>query len=207
MTLINKQTNKQIYILSVIYKYAFSQAFFKFCELLSNLVRSDTNISSANFSVIVATIRRFTEIASSQGSLDHDNSPSLKSPKTGNKKEKNSQKQSKTAPKIEPSKQNSKLTYATASLRLLDLLDALYTRVPHVFDDQTVAKLHGQVFNGNGGVKSGQYLPESDIEGQRSCEGGVLWQVAWRPLLQGGFIINNTCTQLRQCKHNYHSII
>ncbi len=81
-------------------------------------------------------------------------------------------------------KETSKLTYDTASLRLLDLLDALYTRVPHVFDDETVAKLRGPVANGNEAVETGQYLPESDNEGLW-CEGGLLWQLAWRSLLQG----------------------
>ncbi len=85
---------------------------------------------------------------------------------------------------MDTAKETSKLTYDTASLRLLDLLDALYTRVPHVFDDETVAKLRGPVANGNEAVEKGQYLPESDNEGLW-CEGGLLWQLAWRPLLQG----------------------
>ena len=114
------------------------QAFFKCCELLSSLVRSDSHITPSNFPITLATIRRFTEIAASQGSLQYDETIP-KNPKTGsNKKDKNSQKQSKAAKKSDATKQTNSLTYATSSLRLLDLLDALYTRVPHVYDEQAL---------------------------------------------------------------------
>ena len=162
------------------------QAFFKCCELLSSLVRSDSHITPSNFPITLATIRRFTEIAASQGSLQYDETIP-KNPKPGsNKKDKNSQKQLKAAKKSDATKQTNSLTYATSSLRLLDLLDALYTRVPHVYDEQAVAELHRSVANGNGGTESGLYSPASDKEGTEGEQpGGLLWQVAWRPLLQG----------------------
>ncbi|XP_064404547.1 Golgi-specific brefeldin A-resistance guanine nucleotide exchange factor 1-like isoform X2 [Halichondria panicea] len=162
------------------------QAFFKCCELLSSLVRSDSHITPSNFPITLATIRRFTEIAASQGSLQYDETIP-KNPKTGsNKKDKNSQKQSKAAKKSDATKQTNSLTYATSSLRLLDLLDALYTRVPHVYDEQAVAELHRSVANGDSGTESGLYSPASDKEGTEGEQpGGLLWQVAWRPLLQG----------------------
>ncbi len=105
-----------------------------------------------------------------------------------------SQKQLKAAKKSDTTKQTNNLTYATSSLRLLDLLDALYTRVPHVYDEQAVAKLHGLVANGNGVTESGLYSPESDKEGTEGELGGLLWQVAWRPLLQGSLdYVVSTC--------------
>ena len=79
------------------------------------------------------------------------------------------------------------MTYATASLRLLDLLDALYARVGHIFDSDTVARIQeGRVAMDNGVAKSGQnvYAPATDREVVKD-KGGVLWCVAWRPLLQG----------------------
>ena len=159
------------------------QAFFKCCEVLSSLVRSDTHITPTNFPITVATIRRFTEIAASQGSLRYDETHP-QSPKVGSKKDKTTPKSKTQKSEVVKTQATNSLTYATSSLRLLDLLDALYTRVLHVYDDQAVAKLHGMVARGNKETKSGQYAPESDREALKE-EGGLLWQLAWRPLLQG----------------------
>ena len=152
----------------------------------------------------VHSVRHFIEVASSKQSLDHDrnhgNPPGKKrervpSPTRGTSK----------SPKTDSSDKSraSSLTYGTASLRLLDLLDALYSKVGRIFDKEAVARLQSEknAFVGAGdSLRNGEsevadtsskvYCPEVDQDGARSRPPGgdgcsLLWQVAWCPILQG----------------------
>lgn len=84
-------------------------------------------------------------------------------------------------------------SYTTSSLQLLDLMDTLFSRIGRIFTKEAVARLETEAKADN--VISG----ESEIEALQGCggvdkssqmksaanSGGLLWQMAWCPLLQG----------------------
>ena len=152
----------------------------------------------------VHSVRHFIEVASSKRSLDHDhshgNTPSRKrervpSPTRGSLK----------SPKAECGEKSgtNSSTYGTTSLRLLDLLDALYSKVGRIFHKEAVARLQGEwnaAVSRPDAVKNSEsetadamakvYCPEADQDGLasrgRGCDGcSLLWHVAWCPILQG----------------------
>ena len=113
------------------------------------------------------------------------------------------------SPKVESgdkpgAKTNNSLTYATASLRLLDLLDALYSKVGRIFNKEAVARLQKE-WNASvtratatendretetKGTSVKVYCPEVDqgktVSGRPDSDGcSLLWHVAWCPILQG----------------------
>jgi hypothetical protein len=98
------------------------------------------------------------------------------------------------------------LTYGTASLRLLDLLDALYSKVGRIFDKEATARLQSELsaFVGRSNSPRSEnvsskaeemrgkiYCPEVDQDGSTSSRRpgsdgcSLLWHVAWCPILQG----------------------
>ena len=153
----------------------------------------------------VHSVRHFIEVASSKRSLDHDrshgNTPSRKrervpSPTRGSLK----------SPKAESGEKSgtNSSTYGTTSLRLLDLLDALYSKVGRIFHKEAVARLQSEwnaAVNRPDTMKNSEsadttakvYSPEADqngsTSGRRGCDGcSLLWHVAWCPILQGNVI-------------------
>ena len=185
-----------------------SQAFFKVCECLAYLVRSDTFITVDNFSMCVHGVRHFVEIASSRPSLDHDrshgNTPSKRRERVPSPTRGTSRSSKTENAEVSGS---SSATYATASLRLLDLLDALYSKVGRIFNKDTLSRLQSEWntyvsrVSAVEGTVSGEseskdtstkvYSPEADIDrsslsgrlGNDGCS--LLWHVAWCPILQG----------------------
>lgn len=161
----------------------------------------------------VHSVRHFIEVASSKRSLDHDhshgNTPSRKrervpSPTRGLLK----------SPKAESGGEKSgtnSSTYGTTSLRLLDLLDALYSKVGRIFHKEAVARLQGEwnaAVSRPDGMKNSKsetanttakvYCPEADqngsTSGRRGCDGcSLLWHVAWCPILQGKMFSSYLC--------------
>ena len=114
------------------------EAFFITCESLCYLVRDEGCVTVNNFTAIVRTVRLFTEVAGSRTALEYDR---------GKKKE-------------------GEQTYASAALKLLDLLDTLYSRAQTVFSDEAALnELSGGGGEGGGG-------------------GGLLWHMCWCPLLE-----------------------
>lgn len=158
----------------------------------------------------VHSVRHFIEVASSKRSLDHDrshgNPPARKrervpSPTRGTLK----------SPKPESGEKSgaTSSTYGTTSLRLLDLLDALYSKVGRIFDKEAVARLQSEWNAALSGpsdtLKTSEsettdttakvYCPEADQDGatsgRRGCDGcSLLWHVAWCPILQGIFSVD-----------------
>ena len=72
---------------------------------------------------------------------------------------------------------DSDTTYASCLLMLLDLLDALYSKVGNIFDSKAIAKLK-EVTSQDGGETPGQ-------EGCCPKAPGLMWILAWCPILQG----------------------
>ena len=92
-----------------------------------------------------------------------------------------------TSDQIVP-KSSTSLTYATASLRLLDLLDTLFSRVGTIFDPDAVAKMHNETIAMDQSDDQTIYCPEVDQDSSlrpRTDGCGFMWHVAWCPLLQG----------------------
>ena len=84
------------------------------------------------------------------------------------------------------------VTYTTASLQLLDLMDALYSRVVRIFDEKTVARLQsgsiGQPSETKGDIEISVpqlYCPEAGQDKSTRTSCSLLWHLAWCPLLQG----------------------
>ena len=188
---------------TIVIEFYFIQAFFKVCECLTYLVRSDTFITVDNFSMCVHSVRHFIEIASSRQSLDHDRRHGKSTPSKRRERVPSPTRGTSKSPKIESpeaSGSNSS-TYGTASLRLLDLLDALYSKVGRIFDKETVARLQSDwssfvsrasaTERANEELESGDaaakvYSPEADIDRSSRGDGcSILWHVAWCPILQG----------------------
>ena len=185
------------------------QAFFKVCECLAYLVRSDHFITIDNFSMCVHCVRHFIETASSRQALDHDrNHGNLPSGKGNSKRDRvpSPIRGTPKSPKIESGEKSgaNSLTYGTSSLRLLDLLDALYSKVGRIFDKEGTARLQGEwstfvnkvdIAKSESVLKTGEdkrkvYCPEVDQQGISSRRSGsdgcgILWHVAWCPILQG----------------------
>ena len=119
------------------------EAFFITCESLCYLVRDEGCVTVTNFTAIVRTVRLLTEVASSKAALEHDR---------GKKKE-------------------GEQTYTSAALKLLDLLDTLYSRTQAVFSDE--AALTQLSEGGRGGEGGGG-----------DARPGLLWHMCWCPLLE-----------------------
>ena len=99
---------------------------------------------------------------------------------------------------------DSSTTYVSSLLQLLDLLDALYSKVGHIFSSEALNQLKNRTNStddsgdqdnkGSGGIsgQGGSYCPVADMT-EETCPGGVengiggglMWKVAWCPLLQG----------------------
>ena len=137
-------------------------AFFKSCETLAYLVRSDPYVTSANFSGCVHSIRTFSEISSSSYAIEYDRVHTTPPPKPSSKRDRTRSPTRITQPlPLSSQKNGSSLTYTTVSLRLLDLLDALYSRVGRIFDAKTIAKLQDEIKSMESRAKA-QPRPESD---------------------------------------------
>jgi len=208
-------------------------AFFKSCETLAYLVRSDPYVTSANFSGCVHSIRTFSEISSSSYAIEYDRIHTTPPPKPGSKRDRTRSPTRVTQPlPLSSQKSGSSLTYTTVSLRLLDLLDALYSRVGRIFDAKTIANLQEEIksmekraktqpkpesdetqhedqpslqpglssTSANQGTSTQDrlaspplprpYCPEADQDrasfpGAAMTSSGLLWHMAWCPLLQG----------------------
>ena len=164
----------------------------------------------------VHSVRHFIEVTSSRNSLDHDRSHG--NTPGGKKRERvpsPSRGASSKSPKMEGGDKSGAngSSYGTASLRLLDLLDALYSKVGRIFNKEAVARLQGEWNSLVGGVaskKGGEgvgeieskldgssgklYCPEVDQDGFTSGQPrrdgcSVLWHVAWCPILQGNLSV------------------
>lgn len=104
------------------------------------------------------------------------------------------------------STRDSNTTYASSLLQLLDLLDALYSKVGQIYDAKTLAGLicrstesrvdhqdTGESSKECGSGQGGGYCPDVDVGvvaaatavglGVDGC--GLMWSLAWSPLLQG----------------------
>ena len=138
-------------------------SFFKSCEALAYLVRNEPSVTSANFSSCVHCIRTFTEIGAGPGALEHDKihmtppSRGPTSPRLGRKSPPRGAVQQQPQRSEEGGKTES-LTYTTASLQLLDLMDTLYSRVGRIFNSTTVARMEkeegGEMTGGKGAILS-----------------------------------------------------
>ena len=134
-------------------------AFFKSCEALASLVRNETTMTSANFSSCLHCIRTFVEIGASPWALEYDdihtNPPSrgTASPGSGRVSPPWGAVQQQPQRGAEGG-QTESLTYTTASLQLLDLMDTLYSRVGRIFDSATVARMQKE----EGGRMMGRIL-------------------------------------------------
>ena len=178
------------------------------CECVAYLVRSDHFITVDNFSMCVHSVRHFIEIAASKQALDYDRNHGNLPGKAGSKRERvpsptRGMSKSLRTETSEKSGANS-LTYGTASLRLLDLLDALYSKVGRIFDKEATARLQSEwsAFISRADSARSEnlskmdeargrvYCPEVDQDnassGRPGSDGcGLLWHVAWCPILQG----------------------
>ncbi len=138
------------------------QSFFKMCESLSYLVRSERHITPANFGSCLRCIRIFSEVSASSAALDHDRGhASGVSGKGGGRHGKLSP--TRITPSIpahvESGGKGKSATYTSTSLQLLDLMDTLYSRVGSIFNEKVVARLQSEmVVAGNevGSVNGGQ---------------------------------------------------
>ena len=143
------------------------EAFFKQCESLALLVRSDHHISSNNFDACLRCVRTFAEVSTLPRALQYDRqhmTPPTKGGVTSSKR--GSVPQEKQAP---PSPSNdSNTSYTTASLQLLDLLDNLYSKVVLIYSREALLT-----------------LPPATHPGGKGGVPGLLWHVAWCPLLLG----------------------
>ena len=117
------------------------ESFFVTCDNLCHLVRDEACITPSNFTYIVRTVRLLSEVASSKAALEYDSAK----------------------------KRDKDHTYASAALKLLDLLDTLYSRTQSVFADEDSIKHLG---GGGGGGAGSDEAP------------GVLWNMCWCPLLE-----------------------
>ena len=189
------------------------QAFFKVCECLAYLVRSNHFIIVDNFSMCVHCVQHFIKTASSKQALDHDrNHGNLPGKGGGSKRERvpSPTRGTTKSPKTETGEKSgaNSLTYGTASLRLLDLLDSLYSKVGRIFDKEASARLQSEwsAFISRADSKRSEnaskteeargkiYYPEVDQDsatlrhpGSDGCS--LLWHVAWCPILQGDLMI------------------
>ena len=202
-----------IHIISIPFQ---QQAFFKGCECVAYLVRSDHFITVDNFSVCVHCVRHFVETASSKQALDHDRNHGNVPGKGGHgSRRERVPSPNRGTPKSPKSETGEKpgansLTFGTASLRLLDLLDALYSKVGRIFDKEATARLQSELSafasradsarSENTSSKTEEvqrkiYCPEVDQNnassswrpsGSDGCS--LLWHVAWCPILQGTYM-------------------
>ena len=132
------------------------ESFFVTCDNLCHLVRDDACITPSNFTYIVRTVRLLSEVASSKAALEYDSAK----------------------------KRDKDHTYASAALKLLDLLDTLYSRTQSVFADEDSIKHLGGGGGGGGGAGSDE-AP------------GVLWNMCWCPLLE--VICLSVCLSVYRC--------
>ena len=167
------------------------QAFFKMCESLAYLVHSDHYVTSSNFSSCLRCIRTFAEISASSGGLEYDrihmNPPTLG--RSGRHGKLSPTRMNVPPPSID---REGNVTYTTASLQLLDLMDALYSCVVRIFDEKTVARLQsgsiGQPSETKGDIEISVpqlYCPEAGQDKSTRTSCSLLWHLAWCPLLQG----------------------
>ena len=171
-------------------------------------MRSDHFITVDNFSMCVHCVRHFTETASAKQALDHDRYQGNIPGKGGSKRERvpSPTRGLSKSPKTDSGEKSgaNSLTYGTASLRLLDLLDALYSKVGRIFDKEAAARLLSEwnAFIGRADsarkvnvpkteeAREKVYCPEVDQDNATSGRPGsdgcsLLWHVAWCPILQG----------------------
>ena len=96
--------------------------------------------------------------------------------------------------------EDSSVTYASSLLQLLDLLDALFSKVGQIFNLKSPEALMEEVMAHNrdeldrvGGASADDiggdyYCPDIDVisDGRLQLEGcGLMWKIAWCPILQG----------------------
>ena len=205
------------------------------CECVSYVVRSDHLVTSDNFSACVRCVRHLSEAASSRAALDHDhrlrnnNKPpsyaaAAKSP--GSRREKaasptrlDSSSSRHAASSVASrggevggAKASRGSTYGSVLLQLLDLLDALYSKVGGIFDSASLSSLKSRLAESSGAktadssssskMGSGRgegYCP--DVDGSDGGGGGgalgrpevsesvLMWSVTWCPLLQGQYML------------------
>ena len=137
------------------------------------------------------TIRIFTEVAASPVAIGYDTA-NTKAPPTRTGASKRGRGQSPSRPTTDEAPGDKTVSYTTSSLRLLDLLDTLYSRVGTVFDQQSLAELQRELDQSDCSRGSrDSYCPEVDGEPlpgrpEPASEGcGLMWELAWCPLLQG----------------------
>ena len=122
-------------------------AFFKSCEVLSYLVRNEPTMTSANFSSCLHCIRTFAEIAAGPWALDYDEIHTNPPPRGAASPRPGRMSPPRGAVQQQPQRgggeggQEEGVSYTTASLQLLDLMDTLYSRVGRIFDSATVARM------------------------------------------------------------------
>lgn len=147
------------------------EAFFKLCESLTYLVRSDHHVSASNFGSCVRCVRTFAEVSAHSRALQYDRqhvTPPTKG--SGGASKRGSVPQEKQPlPSQPPQSNDSSTSYTTSSLQLLDLLDTLCSKVVLIYSKEILSVL--QPMDGKGGL--GGKTP------------GPLWHVAWCPLLLG----------------------
>ncbi len=160
------------------------QAFYKMCESLSYLVRSDQYVNTANFGSCLRCIRVFSEVSASSTALEHDRGQTTGT--TGSRHGKTSPTRAPVSVPAHSDSEGKGATYTTASLQLLDLMDTLYSRVGRIFDEKAVARLqseteaavrgleslhNGQVMSSDLSIESGE---QDTSSGARSTADQVL---------------------------------
>jgi brefeldin A-resistance guanine nucleotide exchange factor 1 len=173
--------------------------FFKCCKTLSDLVRGDVHVTAANFSVCVHCIRTFAEVSGCGLALEHEASMGRLHPfhmSTGSSRHhpgrsvspSRAPSSSKTLGDSSTATDRENQSYTTASLQLLDLMDTLFSRIGRVFTPEAVGLLKKEFEVEGSKATVHTALPQSEpiMKPVTGCGGGgLLWRIAWCPLLQG----------------------
>ena len=147
------------------------EAFFKLCESLAYIVRSDHHISASNFGICVTCVRTFAEVSAHSRALQYDRQHVAPPTKGVATSKRGSVPQEKLPLQSQPSSSSndSSTSYTTSSLQLLDLLDTLYSKVVLIYSREMVSAFPPSESKGTPGGR----VP------------GPLWHMAWCPLLLG----------------------
>jgi brefeldin A-resistance guanine nucleotide exchange factor 1 len=173
--------------------------FFKCCKTLSDLVRGDVHVTATNFSVCVHCIRTFSEVSGCGLALEHEASMGRLHPfhmSTGGSRHhpgrsvspSRAPSSSKTLGDSSTATDRENQSYTTASLQLLDLMDTLFSRIGRVFTPEAVVLLKKELEVEGSKATVHTALPQSEpnLKPGTGCGGGgLLWRIAWCPLLQG----------------------
>ena len=190
-------------------------AFFKSCETLAYLVRSDPYVTSANFSGCVHSIRTFSEISSSSYAIEYDRVHTTPPPKPSSKRDRTRSPTRITQPlPLSSQKNGSSLTYTTVFdaktiAKLQDEIKSMESRAkaqPRPESDETQSEAQPSSQPDLSSADTPQrtstldqlaspapprpYCPEADQDrvshpGTAVTPSGLLWHMAWCPLLQG----------------------